>query len=359
MARAMVRPSVLGPTPLTNMADEPFDGEESAVRKDLRVTRRGMLAGAAAAASVVASGRAGWAQAYPTKPVRVIVPYPAAGGADTTARLLFQKLSEMLGQQFVIDNRGGAGGTIGEAAAAKADPDGYTILHDATAFSVNPSLYPKLSFDYAKDFQPVFLASLVPNLLLVHPSVPAKNVQELIALAKSSPDGLDFASSGNGTLQHLCLELFRHMTGAKVNHVPYRGGGLALNDLIGGQIKYFFSNGSSSVGHVHSGVVKGLAHTGKGRLGTLPDLPAMVDTVPGFEAYEWNGVFVPTGTPKEIVTRLNAGLNETLRQPDIIARMKQLNIDYRENTPEEFRAFVAAETERWGRVVREANIRIG
>src|SRR5262245_12733504 len=318
-----------------------------------------MLAGGAAAASMVATGGAGWAQTYPTKPVRVIVPYPPAGGADTVSRLLFQKLSEMWGQQFVIDNRGGAGGTIGEAAAAKADSDGYTVLYDATAFSVNPSLYPKLSFDYAKDFQPVFLASLVPNIRLVHPSVQAKNVQELSALGKASPDGLDFASSGNGTLQHLCLEMFRHMTGAKVNHVPYRGGGLALNDLIGGQIKYFFSNGSSSVGHVHSGVVKALAHTGKGRLGTLPDVPAMVDTVPGFEAYEWNGVFVPTGTPKEIITRLNGGLNETLRQPDIIARMKQLNVDYRENTPEEFRAFVAAETERWGRVVREANIRIG
>ena len=275
------------------------------------------------------------------------------------SRLLFQKLSDMWGHQFVIDNRGGAGGTIGEAAAAKADPDGYTVLYDATAFSVNPSLYAKLPFDYAKDFQPVFLASLVPNLLIVHPSVPAKTVPELIALAKNSPDGLDFASSGNGTLQHLCLELFRHTTGTRINHIPYRGGGLALNDLIGGQIKYFFSNGASSIGHVQSGVVRAIAHTGKGRLATLPDVPAVVDTLAGFEAYEWNGVFVPTGTPKEIVARLNAGLNETLRQPDIVARLQQLNVDFRQNTPEDFRAFVAAETERWGRVVRDANIRIG
>jgi len=331
------------------------------VRTVAKLTRRQALAGSAATTvSLLASGGTAWAQAaYPTRPVKVIVPYPPAGGADTVSRLLFQKLSDMWGQQFVIDNRGGAGGTIGEAAAAKADPDGYTILYDATAFSVNPSLYAKLPFDYAKDFQPVFLASLVPNLLIVHPSVPAKTVPELIALAKASPDGLDFASSGNGTLQHLCLELFRHTTGTKINHIPYRGGGLALNDLIGGQIKYFFSNGASSVGHVQSGAVRAIAHTGKGRLQTLPDVPAMVDTLPGFEAYEWNGVFVPTGTSKEIIARLNEGLNATLRQPDIVARLQQLNVDFRENTPDEFGVFVKAETERWGKVVREANIRIG
>jgi len=318
------------------------------------------LAGATALGAVSQVAPCAFAQAdYPTRPVRVIVPYPPAGGADTVSRLLFQKLGEMWGQQFVIDNRGGAGGTIGEAAAAKADPDGYTILYDATAFSVNPALYSRLSFDYAKDFQPVFLASLVPNLLIVHPSVPARTVPELIALAKNTPDGLDFASSGNGTLQHLCLELFRHMTGGKINHVPYRGGGLALNDLIAGQVKYFFSNGASSIGHVQSGVVRAIAHTGKGRLATLPDVPPMLDTLPGFEAYEWNGVFVPTGAPKDIIAKLNAGLNETLRQPDIIARLQQLNVDYRQNTPEEFGAFVKAETERWGRVVKDANIRIG
>jgi len=325
----------------------------------VHASRRDVLRSASALALLGALPRTAVAQTYPTRPVKVIVPYPPAGGADTVSRLLFQKLSDMWGQQFVIDNRGGAGGTIGEAAAAKADPDGYTILYDATAFSVNPSLYAKLPFDYAKDFQPVFLASLVPNLLLVHPSVPVKTVAELIALAKTSPDGLDFASSGNGTLQHLCLELFRYTTGTKINHIPYRGGGLALNDLIGGQIKFFFSNGASSVGHVQSGAVRAIAHTGRGRLGTLPDVPAMVDTLPGFEAYEWNGVFVPTGTPKEIIARLNEGLNATLRQPDIMARLQQLNVDFRQNTPDEFGAFVKAETERWGKVVREANIRIG
>jgi tripartite-type tricarboxylate transporter receptor subunit TctC len=323
-------------------------------------TRRQVLAGSAAAILAAPLARRASAQAaWPSKPVRVIVPYPPAGGADTVSRILFARLGEDFGQQFVIDNRGGAGGTIGEAAAAKADPDGYTILYDATAFSVNPALYPKLAFDYGKDFQPVFLASLVPNILVVHPSVPAKNVAEVIALAKASPEGLDFASSGNGTLQHLCLEMFRHMAQVKINHIPYRGGGLALNDVIGGQVKFFFSNGSSSVGLVQGGQVRAIAHTGRGRLGTLPDLPPVADTIAGFEAYEWNGVFVPTGTPAEIIQKLNTGLNATIKNPEVIERLKTLNVDTRGNTPDEFRAFVAAETEKWSRVVREANIKIG
>ena len=292
------------------------------------LTRRHLMAASAASLAAGASGARAQAD-WPNRPVKVIVVYPPAGGADTTARILFQKLSEMWGKSFVIDNRGGAGGTIGEAVAAKSDPDGYTLLYDATAFSVNPALYPKLSFDYGKDFEPVFLASLVPNILVVTPSVEAKTVADIIELAKKTPGGLDFASSGNGTLQHLCLELLKFMAKVPINHIPYRGGGLALNDVVAGQVKYFFSNGSSSVGLVQGGKVKAIAHTGKGRLGTLPDLPAVQDTIPGFEAYEWNGVFVPTGTSPEIVKKLNAGLNEVLRQPDIVARFKSLNIDFK------------------------------
>jgi len=327
----------------------------------VHASRRDFLRSASALALLGTAGpRAAGAQAaYPTRPVKVIVPYPPAGGADTVSRLLFQKLSDIWGQQFVIDNRGGAGGTIGEAAAAKADPDGYTILYDATAFSVNPSLYGKLSFDYAKDFQPVFLASLVPNLLIVHPSVPAKTVPELIALAKASPDGLDFASSGNGTLQHLCLELFRYSTGTKINHIPYRGGGPVLNDLIGGQVKFYFSNAAASIGHGQSGTLKCIAHTGRGRLATLPDVPTVAGTLPGFEAYEWHGVFAPAGTAPEIIAKLNTGLNAVLQQPDIVERLKQLNVEARANTPDDFRAFVAAEMDKWGKVVREANIKLG
>jgi tripartite-type tricarboxylate transporter receptor subunit TctC len=329
------------------------------VRHNLSLTRRQLMLASGAAMAPRAIGRAGAQAGYPIRPVRVIVPYPPAGGADTVSRILFQKLGEMWGAQFIIDNRGGAGGTIGEAVAAKADPDGYTILYDATAFSVNPSLYQKLSFDYGKDFQPVFLASLVANLLVVNLNVPAKSVADVIALARAAPDGLDFASSGNGTVQHLCLEMFRRMAAIKINHIPYRGGGPALNDLIGGQVKFFFSNGAASIGHVQGGAIKAIAHSGAGRLAALPDLPAVADTLAGFEAYEWNGVFVPTGTPAQIVEKLNAGLNATLRQDDIIARLRSLSVEVRENTAEEFRAFVAAETAKWGRVVREANIKLG
>jgi tripartite-type tricarboxylate transporter receptor subunit TctC len=329
------------------------------VRDIMKPTRRSLLQGAGAALAAPLLARSAQAQEWPARPVRVIVPYPPGGGADTVSRIFFTKLSETMGQQFVIDNRGGAGGTIAAAVAAKADPDGYTILYDATAFSVNPFLYSKLSFDYGKDFQPVFLASLVPNILVVTPSVEAKTVADVIALAKAAPDGLDFASSGNGTVQHLSLEMFRHMTGTKINHIPYRGGGPALNDVIGGQVKFFFSNGSASIGLVQSGKVRGIAHTGKGRLRTLPDLPPVADTIPGFEAFEWNGVFVPTGTSAAIIQKLNAGMNAMLKQPDVADRLDKLNVEYRPNTPDDFRAFVAAEMERWSGVVKDANIKLG
>jgi tripartite-type tricarboxylate transporter receptor subunit TctC len=302
---------------------------------------------------------AGAQAAWPERPVRVMVPYPPAGGADTTARILFAKLSADLGQPFVIENRGGAGGTIGEAVIAKAAPDGYALLHDATAFSVNASLYPDLPFDYRKDFDPVFLVSLVPNILVVTPSVPVKTVADVIAFAKARPGGIDMASSGNGTLQHLSLEMFRHQTGIQINHVPYRGGGLALTDVISGQVPFFFSNGSSVIGLINGGQVKAIAHTGKGRLGSLPDVPPVSDTLPEFENYEWNGVFVPHGTPPAIVQKLNISLNAALRSPEVSTRFSQLNIESRPNTPEEFGAFVQGQMELWNRVVKEANIRVG
>ncbi|HEY6753927.1 MAG TPA: tripartite tricarboxylate transporter substrate binding protein [Pseudolabrys sp.] len=323
---------------------------------DFNLTRRLVLAGLAAAPLARTAG----AQAlWPNRPVRVMVPYPPAGGADTTARIVFARLGEILGQQFVIENRGGAGGTIGEAVVAKADPDGYTLLHDATAFSVNASLYSNLPFDYNKDFDPVALISLVPNILVVTPSVPVKTAADVIALGKSSADGIDMASSGNGTLQHLSLEMFRHQTGIKISHVPYRGGGLALNDVMSGQVKFFFANGSSVVGLIQGGKVKAIAHTGKGRLNSLPDIPPLSETLPGFEAYEWNGVFVPHGTPASIVKTLNASINEALRSPPVVERFNQLNIDTRPTTPQEFRTFVQDQMALWSKVVKEANIRLG
>jgi tripartite-type tricarboxylate transporter receptor subunit TctC len=321
-----------------------------------QVSRRTLLAGMAAAPFVRGARAQG---AWPTRPVSVMVPYPPAGGADTTARILYNKVGTILGQQFVIENRGGAGGTIGEALVAKASPDGYTILHDATAYSVNGALYPKLPFDYDRDFDAVGLVSLVPNILVVTPSLPVATLADVIAYAKAAPDGIAIASSGNGTLQHLSLEVFRFMTGVKVTHVPYRGGGPALNDVIAGQVKFYFANGSAVVGMIQGGQVKAIAHTGKGRLKSLPDIPPASDTLPGFEAYEWNGVFLPHGTPPTILSALNGAINEALRAPEVKGRFEQLNIDSRQNTPEEFRAFVKDQIERWGKVVKEANIKIG
>jgi tripartite-type tricarboxylate transporter receptor subunit TctC len=321
-----------------------------------KFTRRSVLAAMAAAPfAAPAMAQVDW----PTRPVRVMVPYPPAGGADTTARIVYNRLSQTLGQQFVVENKGGAGGTIAEALMAKADPDGYSILHDATAFSVNGALYPNLSFDYLKDFDPVALVSLVPNILVVTPDLDVKTMADVIAYAKAQPGGIEMASSGNGTLQHLSLEMFRFMTGVKVNHVPYRGGGVALTDVMAGQVKFFFSNGSSVVGLIKGGKVKAIAHTGKGRLASLPDIPPVSDTIPGFEAYEWNGVFVPHGTPGAIVKKLNAAVNEAIASTDVKDRFAQLNIESRQNTPEEFRAFVGEQMERWGKVVKEANIKLG
>jgi tripartite-type tricarboxylate transporter receptor subunit TctC len=297
------------------------------------------------------------AQTWPAKPVRVVVPYSTGGGADTVSRILFAKVSEDLGQSFVIENRAGGGATIGPAIVAKAPADGYTLLYHGTAHSINPALVPNLPYDTQKDFIPVFLAAQVPNLLVVYPPVQAKTVADVIAMAKAAP-GLDFASAGNGSVQHLALELFRSMAGVTLNHVPYKGGGPALNDMIGGHIKFFFSNASASTPFVRSGQLRAIAHTGRGRLASFPDLPPVSDTVAGFEAYEWNGVFLPAGTAPEVVSRLNAALNASLRSPRIIERLASLSVEAHENSPAEFAAFFQSEIDKWGKVIREANIKL-
>ncbi len=321
-----------------------------------KFTRRSLLAAMAVAPF---AGRAAAQTAWPDRPVRVIVPYPPAGGADTTARIVYAKLGEDLGQAFAIENRGGAGGTIGEEVVAKASPDGYTILHDATAFSVNGSLYQNLPFNYRKDFDPVVLVGEVANILVATPSLPVKTVADVIAYAKAAPDGINMASSGNGTLQHLLLELFRERAGIKINHVPYRGGGLALTDVMAGQVQFFFANGSSAVGLIKGGKVRAIAHTGRGKLASMPDLPAMSATFPGFEGYDWNGVFVPHGTPAAIVQKLNAAANKALVSPQVTARFAELNVESHPNTPQEFGAYIESQMALWSRVVKEANIKLG
>jgi tripartite-type tricarboxylate transporter receptor subunit TctC len=320
------------------------------------LTRRTLLA---TMATLPFARRAGAETSWPDRPVRVIVPYPPAGGADTTARIIYAKLGEDLGQAFAIENRGGAGGTIGEEVVAKAAPDGYTVLHDATAFSVNGSLYPNLPFDYRKDFDPVVLVGEVANILVAAPALPVKTVADVIVYAKAAPDGINMASSGNGTLQHLLLELFRERAGIKVNHVPYRGGGLALTDVMAGQVQFYFANGSAAVGLIKGGKIKAIAHTGKSKLASLPDLPAMSDTLPGFEGYDWNGVFVPHGTPGAVVQKLNAAANKALVSPQVTARFAELNVESHQNTPQEFRAYIESQMALWSRIVKDANIKLG
>lgn len=298
------------------------------------------------------------AQAWPSKPVRVVVPYSPGGGADAISRIYFGKVAADLGQAFNIENRGGGAGTIGPAIVAKAPADGYTILHDATAFSINPALLPKLPYDSAKEFMPVFLAGVVPNLLVVHPAVPVKTVADIIALGKAAPSGLDWASSGNGSAQHLALELFQRQAGIKLNHVPYKGGGPAIGDLAGGHIKFFFSNTASSTPHVKAGTIRAIAHTGVERLATFPDLPAVAATLPGFEAFEWNGVFLPASTPKEIVDKLSAALNAAQKDEGVRAKLAALSVQSKPNTSEDFARFVQEQTAKWGRIIREGNIKV-
>jgi tripartite-type tricarboxylate transporter receptor subunit TctC len=323
------------------------------------IDRRTALAGglAALAAPVIAPGIAR-AQAWPARPVRVVVPYSAGGGADTVGRILFQKLASLTGGSFVIENRGGAGGTIGANAVATAEADGYTILFDASAHASNPTLFPRLPYDTVKAFRPVFLAAVVPNVLVVHPSVAEKTVADIIAAAKRAPGKIDWASSGNGSAQHLALELFKSMAGVEITHVPYRGGGPALNDLVAGQIKYFFSNLSSSIEHIRGGLLRAVAHTASTPVEVMPGLPAVADTLPGYQALEWNGVFVPAGTPDANVARLSSALNEAISDPAISARLTSLSVSSRPNTPDEFAAFVRAEMEKWGPIIRSANIRL-
>ncbi len=296
--------------------------------------------------------------AYPDHPVRVLVPYPPGGGADTVARILFTRLGEHWGQSFVIDNRPGGSGTIAAGALVRAAPDGYTLMHDATAHSVNPSLFASLPYDTNRDFAAIFLAVRVSNLLVLNNQVQAKTVADVIALAKATPGGLDWASSGNGGAQHLALELFRQLAGITLNHIPYKGGGPVLNDLIAGQVKYYFSNATASTQMVKAGSIKAIAHTGIGRLTSLPELPPVADTLPGYECYEWNGIFAPAATPRPIIDKLNAGLNAVIGEPDIAKRLAELNAETRPNTPEEARAFVNAEIAKWTKVVREGNIKI-
>ncbi|MBB5696162.1 tripartite tricarboxylate transporter substrate-binding protein [Muricoccus pecuniae] len=322
-------------------------------------SRRAILLGAAAAVLATGSVTAQPASAHwPQRSVRVIVPYPAGGTADLAARLLFGSVVTRLGQAFVIENRSGATGTIGAAVAAQAPPDGYTVLYDATGLSVTPALFARLPYDPLRDLVPVFRAVTVPQLVLVNSSSPVRDIAGLIELARQGRSGLDTGSAGNGSLQHLVLERFSRAAGIKLNHVPYRGGAPAVNDLIAGQIQLFFGNVNVSAPFVRDGLLRALAHTGRGRLAALPEVLPLSDTLPGFETYEWNGVFLPKGTPQAIVEGLNAALNAALGEPELAEKLRAADLQAAPNTPAEFAAFFRDQCTTWQGFVREVGIRL-
>jgi len=295
--------------------------------------------------------------AYPTKPITLVVTYPPGGGADAMARLIGPKMGEALGQSVVIENKPGAGGQIGAAAVAKAAPDGYTLMLDASSFSVNPSLYPKLPYDSAKAFQAVGVIALFPNVVLVNANFPAKNIAELIGAAGKSKNAVSFASSGNGSAQHLAGALFESAAKVDMVHVPYKGGGPALNDVIGGQVPLFFGNLASTLQHVQSGKLRALAVTSGTRSSILPDVPTLSESgLRGTEIYEWNAVFAPANTPEPVLKKLAAAFQQALESPDVKARIAQLGGEIQKANPEQAKKFIDQQTSLWQRVIKERNI---
>ncbi len=314
---------------------------------------------AAFAALLAAASCAAWSQAYPTKPVKLIVTYPPAGGADTMARLIAAKLTQSLGQPVVVENRPGASGQIGAEAVARSAPDGYTLMLDASSYAVNPSLYPKLPYDPNKAFAPISLLAQFPNMLVVTPSFPAASVKELVAMAKAKPGVISYASSGNGSAQHLAAELFKQQAGIDIMHVPYKGGGPAMTDVMAGQVPVFFANMASGSGHVKGGKLKALAMTGSKRSPNMPDLPTMAESgVPAYEVYEWNAVFAPAGTPPAIVNQLHEHIAKALALKDVRERIDALGGEIVASNPRDTETFLGAQMAKWARVVKQGNIKV-
>jgi tripartite-type tricarboxylate transporter receptor subunit TctC len=294
------------------------------------------------------------AQDFPTKPIRIVVPFTPGGATDVVTRIVAQKLSEQFARQVVTDNRGGAGGIVGVEVVAKAAPDGYTLVMGTSGtHAINVSLYPKLSYDPVKDFAPITRASLLPSMIVVHPSVPARNVRELIALAKKNPGQLTYASSGSA--QYLTGALFTSMAHIEMVHVPYKGGGQALPAQLGGEVALSFSTVVSSLPHVTSGRLRGLAVTSAKRTPAAPDFPTVAESgLPGYEAVSWYGLFAPAGTPRDIVVRLNAETVRALKLPDVRQLMLAQGAEPVSDSPEQFAALVRADIAKWGEVVRKS-----
>jgi len=321
----------------------------------MKLSRRRFLHLAAGAAALPTGSRIATAQSYPTRPVHLIVGLAAGTATDIAARLIGQWLSERLGQQFIIENRPGAGSNIGTEAVAKAAPDGYTLLEVSSANAMNATLYDKLNFNFIRDIVPVAGIYRAPLVMLVNPSVPARTVPEFIVYAHANPGKINMASTGNGTAQHVAGELFMMMTGVDMLHVPYRGN--PLPDLLGGQVQIMFNPISASIEYIRAGKLRALAVTTVARSVVLPDIPTVAEFVPGYEASGWNGVGAPKSTPAEIIDTLNRQINAGLADPRMKARLADLGATVFLGSPAEFGNLIADETEKWGRVIRAANIK--
>jgi tripartite-type tricarboxylate transporter receptor subunit TctC len=314
--------------------------------------RRLFLRFTAVAAALPAVSRIAGAQSYPTRPVRILVGFAAAGGNDIVARIMGQWLSEKLGQQFIIENRPGAGTNIATEAVLRAPSDGYTLLLASTASAINATLYQNLNFNFVRDNAPVAGITSSPALMVVHPSVPAKTVAEFIAYAKANPGNVSMASAGNGSTGHISGELFKMMAGVNLVHVPYRGNGPALTDVLGGQVQGLFPSAASAIEYVRAGTLRGLAVTTPKRSPAFPDIPALDETVPGYKALQWYGIVAPRNTSAQIVDSLNAEINKGPVDPKMRARLADLGGVPMAATPGEFGRFIADETEKWAKVVK-------
>jgi tripartite-type tricarboxylate transporter receptor subunit TctC len=323
----------------------------------MKLPRRQFLHLAAGAASVPAVSRVAWAQAYPSRPVRLIAPFAPGGSSDIIARLMGQWLSERLGQPFVIENRLGGGGNIGAEAVVRASPDGYTLLMAGGNNAINATLYDKLNFNFIRDIAPVAGIERHPYVMVVNPSVPAKTVPEFIAYAKANPGKISMASAGSGTPSHVSGELFKMMAGVDMVHVPYRSGGPALTDLLGGQVQIMFPTTVSSIDYIKTGRLRALAVTTATRSDALPDIPTVGEFVAGYEASAWLGIGAPKATPVEIVDKLNKEINAALADPKMKAKLADLGGTPLLGSPADFEKLIAEETEKWGKVVKFVGIK--
>ncbi|MBP8150783.1 MAG: tripartite tricarboxylate transporter substrate binding protein [Xylophilus sp.] len=325
----------------------------------INTPRRHVIGVVCAALCAAAASPLAWANDYPSKPVKLVVPYPPGGPTDIVARVVAQKLQEQMGQSFLIENRPGAGANIGAEAVARSPADGYTLVVATTAHAINPSLFAKLSYSITKDFAPISQLTSGPLVIVTNPATPASNVKELIALAKSKQGGLNYASSGNGQSTHLSAELFNAMGSVKMAHVPYKGSAPALTDVMGGQADLMFDTMLSSMPHVKAGKLKALAVTSSQRSPSAPDLPTVAESgLPGYEAIAWNGLLAPAGTPKEVVDRLNVELKKVLDNPEVKQRFEAQGFAAAWNTPSAYAGFLQAEVDKWDKVVKASGARI-